>query len=860
MRYTLHDYQEDAVKNVLRNLEMARAAYKQFGSLSQFSLTALTGAGKTVMAAGVIEALFFGSDEYNIPADPGAVVLWFSDDPSLNEQSRIRIQSAASELDNRLRVVESDFGEPKFEPGHVYFLNTQKLSKNSRLVRGELSQGQDRLVQVRPDLLQSSIYDTIRNTIEDDNLTLYMVLDEAHRGMGSRNDKDRSTIVQRLINGQNGVPPIPIVWGISATVERFQKAMEDAQNRTAQPPVKVDPEKVQESGLLKDDIVLGIPDGGTGTYDLTLLRRAVDKIRASDAAWKQYTDEQGLEPVAPLLVVQMADRATDEEILNVVNLVHDYWPELPRDSGAIANVFGEHKTLVIGREEIPYIAPEQVQDTKRIRVLLAKSAISTGWDCPRAEVLMSFRPAQDETHITQLLGRMMRTPLARRIPKNQLLNSVDCLLPFFDRQTAKQVAKHLTEGTGGNGDDQVGNVNQRVLIDPIDLTQNPAVAPQVIDFFESLPTMTLPRKDVKPIRRLTALATALSKDGLVDKAVAQAYSHLHTFLDTQIAQEYKQRVDKARDDVQNMKGEELRAQMGGVFAPAKSFKESADPRAIEASFQAAGRVLSNQLAKSYADHLAGEDAEEDELLEAHIDVAAIGQVPDLVRAVEREADRLARQWLSDTREQRQVLSDVRKAEYTRLEGQSTQPERTNLTLPDTAQTNSREQLPDGTEGPLDTYPLHLLSTEDGLYPADLNGWEKRVLKQESEQEGFIGWYRNPSRGIEGSLAVPYKDPATGDWKALRPDFLFFSRDENGQLVADLVDPHGYHLSDALPKLRGLADFTEEVGSEFRRIEAVADIDGTLWKLDLKQEAVRTAIREADDAKALYVSDAATSYE
>ena len=124
---------------------------------------------------------------------------------------------------------------------------------------------------------------------------------------------------------------------------------------------------------------------------------------------------------------------------------------------------------------------------------------------------------------------------------------------------------------------------------------------------------------------------------------------------------------------------------------------------------------------------------------------------------------------------------------------------------------------------------------------------------------FVGWYRNPSRGLRDSLAVPYKDPTTGNWKPMRPDFLFFSRDDDGQLVADLIDPHGYHLTDALPKLRGLADFTEAVGRSFRRIEAVAELDGVLWKLDLKEDAVRAAIREATDAKALYLSNLARSY-
>lgn len=858
MRYTLHDYQEDAVKNVLRNLEMARAAYKQFGSLSQFSLTALTGAGKTVMAAGVLEALFFGSDEYNFVADPGAVVLWFSDDPSLNHQSRIRIQAAASELDNRLIVVETDFADTKFKPGHIYFLNTQKLSKNSRLVKGELVQEDGKLLQVRPDLLQSSIYDVIRNTIEDKELTLYMVLDEAHRGMSTSNsEKERTTIVQRLINGQNGVLPIPIVWGISATVDRFTNAMKNVTNRTAQPAVLVDAEKVQESGLLKDDIVLGIPEaGGSGTYDFTLLRRAVDKIKASDDAWKQYTDEQNLEPVAPLLVVQMADNATNEDIHNVLSAIYDQWA-LP--NGAVAHVFGEHRSLQIGREEIPYIPPEQVQDTKRIRVLLAKSAISTGWDCPRAEVLMSFRPARDETHITQLLGRMMRTPLARRIPKNQLLNSVDCLLPFFDRQTAKSVAERLTKGTGGAGGDE-GNPNQRVLIDPVDLSQNSEIDPQVVTFFEQLPTAVLPSKDVKPIKRLTALATALSKDGLLEGAVEKAFSQLHDFLDAKVSGEYQTRMERGREEVQTMKGEELRARMGGNgLAPTRSFSEEADPRAIEASFQAAGRLLSNQLAKSYAAHIAGSDAEEDEFLESHINVAAIGQIPDLVRDVEFEADRIAHQWLQDTRAQRSALSDAQQEIYFRLEKQSTRPWYNTMLLPVAAQTNSRERRTDGSEVDLPTYRLHLLSTEAGVYPAELNTWEEKVLEQEMQGQEFVGWYRNPSRGLRDSLAVPYKDPTTGNWKPMRPDFLFFSRDDDGQLVADLIDPHGYHLTDALPKLRGLADFTEAVGRSFRRIEAVAELDGVLWKLDLKEDAVRAAIREATDAKALYLSNLARSY-
>ena len=59
------------------------------------------------------------------------------------------------------------------------------------------------LPETRPDLRSPKMWDTIRNTIEDPSLTLYLVLDEAHRGMGKPSAASlsaKSTIVQRLIN------------------------------------------------------------------------------------------------------------------------------------------------------------------------------------------------------------------------------------------------------------------------------------------------------------------------------------------------------------------------------------------------------------------------------------------------------------------------------------------------------------------------------------------------------------------------------------------------------------------------------------------------------------------------------------
>src|SRR3954464_13565746 len=157
MKFTLKDYQTDAVRDVLLNLKKARKYWHNEADRSSFSLTAVTGAGKTVMAAAALEALFHGDDDYSFDADPGAVVIWFSDDPSLNEQTRFRLMESSDRLQHTdLVVVENTFNQAKFNPGKIYFLNTQKLGKKSLLVRGFDDAGT--FPEMRPDLRSYTVW------------------------------------------------------------------------------------------------------------------------------------------------------------------------------------------------------------------------------------------------------------------------------------------------------------------------------------------------------------------------------------------------------------------------------------------------------------------------------------------------------------------------------------------------------------------------------------------------------------------------------------------------------------------------------------------------------------------------------
>jgi type III restriction enzyme len=861
VRYTLKDYQDDAVGDVLRHLADARFDWHQRNRRVAFSLTATTGAGKTVMAAAVIEALFEGNAEYDFEPDPGAVVLWFTDDPSLNEQTRFRLEDAADRIArSRLVVIGSTFNQEKLEPGKVYFLNAQKLSKNSLLVKGaaipDQGSGSGQLRAPMPDGRSFTMWDILANTINDENRTLYLILDEAHRGMRLPTKRDRAekaTIVQRLVNGANGAPAVPIVWGISATVERFNEAMAEAADRTTYPPVKVDPARVQESGLLKDDIRLDFPVDA-GDFQMVLLKRATKKVKEATQLWQAYAEKEGAsaEAVAPLLVVQVPNKPSDERLLEAFRTIAVAWPELEPD--AMAHVFGEHSDIELGGFTVSYVSPELVHDRTHIRVLFAKDAISTGWDCPRAEVLVSFRPAEDEVHITQLLGRMVRTPLARRVPGNDLLNSVVCVLPYFNRLTATAVAKamvgdreHDVDGTGG-GD------GRRVLVTPVDMKVNEAIPTAVWKAFDRLPSQTLPRKAARPVRRLMALAQELSRDGLREGARKEAYRELCAVLDG-LAVRHGKDLEDARKSVLEVKGETIAA---GVFpreiSPAGSFMERADDRSVEADFRAAGRVLTPDLARVYADHVAVENEDDDGLFDAHVQIAALARVHGIADELDREADKLATKWFAEYRVPIKNLSDERRAVYDVIKGMASEPQRIEILRP-RIRTEETENL-DGKKLP--TRAGHLMSDEDGNFPiGTLNQWEIDVLDKEMARTGFRAWYRNPSRPSEDALAVAYED-GQGHWRRMCPDFVFLHGDDD-DIKVSIVDPHGIHLSDALGKLRGLAAFAEEFRDDFHRIEAIAQIEGTLRVLDLTDEAVRSEAANATDARTLYVGSAATNY-
>lgn len=436
----LFPFQNLAVNDLRKKIAMALGSYRSYKIPQVVSLQAPTGSGKTIIMASLIENIYFGSEDFE--EQPDAIFVWLSDSPQLNEQSKQKIEQKADRISFDQCVVISDesFDQEYLDDGKVYFLNTQKLGKSGNL--GQHS-----------DTRQYTIWETIENTSREKFDRLYFIIDEAHRGMQGKAAGTATSIMQRFIKGskEHNLSPVPVVIGMSATSARFT-ALVGETTSTLQKTV-ITPSQVRASGLLKDRIILTYPEDPSKNNDMAVLQAATDEWVDKCKHWYQYTYEQHYPNVNPVFVIQVlagsinkiSDSALDDIVAKIEERLGTRF-----DENEIVHTFGSTGTIQINGLNVPHVEPSEIADNRNIKVVLFKENLSTGWDCPRAETMMSFRRAEDSTYIAQLLGRMIRTPLQNRVLVDDSLNEVRLFLPYFNKNTVKDVIDELQNSEGGD--------------------------------------------------------------------------------------------------------------------------------------------------------------------------------------------------------------------------------------------------------------------------------------------------------------------------------------------------------------------------------------------------------------------------
>lgn len=238
---------------------------------------------------------------------------------------------------------------------------------------------------------------------------------------------------------------------MSATAERFNSLVGQATNSTLH-KVVISPAQVRQSGLLKDRIVITYPEDPIKHGDMAVLQAATDEWQDKCRHWYQYTYEQHYPNVNPVFVIQVCagsdKKISDTDLDDVIAKIEERMGDSFKEN-EVVHTFGSTGTLSIHGLTVPHIEPSEIAEDRRIRVVLFKENLSTGWDCPRAETMMSFRRAEDATYIAQLLGRMVRTPLQSHILVDDSLNDVRLFLPYFNQDTVQKVIDELQATEGG---------------------------------------------------------------------------------------------------------------------------------------------------------------------------------------------------------------------------------------------------------------------------------------------------------------------------------------------------------------------------------------------------------------------------
>ena len=441
MKVELFPFQIRALSDIRMKTAEALGSYHRTHAPQVVSFTAPTGAGKTIIMSALIESILYGDDSY--AEQPNAIIVWLSDSPQLNEQSKLKIDSKADKirLSQCVTVTEDSFDKETFEDGHIYFLNTQKLSVTSKLTKNS-------------DNRSYTIWETLANTVRDKSDRLYFIIDEAHRGMQGREASKATTIMQKFIKGsdEDHIPPMPVVIGMSATTQRFNALVEGTSSTIHKSIVTAD--EVRASGLLKDRIVITYPEASAVNNDMAILQAAADDWKEKWEHWTQYCFEQHYAYVNPILIIQVLNgtggKLTDTNLDDCIAKIEER-TGFKLESGQVVHTFGgTTASLTVNGLEVRYEEPSRIADDRNIRVVFFKENLSTGWDCPRAETMMSFKHANDATYIAQLLGRMVRTPMQMHIQVDDVLNDVHLYLPYFNEETVKDVVEALQSTEGGD--------------------------------------------------------------------------------------------------------------------------------------------------------------------------------------------------------------------------------------------------------------------------------------------------------------------------------------------------------------------------------------------------------------------------
>lgn len=337
-----------------------------------------TGSGKTII-------LTHFMDEY-MQGHAKTVFMWLTPGKgNLEEQSKAKMDKYIHNAQTKLLA---DVMAAGFAENDVCFINWEKLTKKGN--------------NALKDSERTNFLEWIEKAL-DDGLTFKIVIDESHQNFTAKADE----IVQLFKTDK--------IIRCSATPLSDKKAK----------LIEIPEEDVIAEGLIKKLLVINenFPQVvETDNQTNYLLDKALVKQRELRSLLLQCGTD-----INPLIVVQLPNNS--DLLLDTVEKFFER-NGITYEAGSLAVwLSGRHENL----DNISENSGEQV-------AVIIKQAVATGWDCPRAYILVKLRDNMDETFEVQTIGRIRRMPEAKHYDCDALDS---CYLYTFDGKFTRGVKASL---------------------------------------------------------------------------------------------------------------------------------------------------------------------------------------------------------------------------------------------------------------------------------------------------------------------------------------------------------------------------------------------------------------------------------
>ena len=370
MNINLKQYQQKAVDQLTT---IIKKLLTKEGIKKVCVFQAPTGSGKTIMTSKFIEELI-----KELP-DTEMCFIWVTvgkgDLHLQSKHSLARIFDGAP----RVSLVEEEFtgARERIVKNEVVVVNWEKLRSKERLT------GSWKNVLMK-DGEKINFRDVLSKTREQRKIVL--IIDESHIGATA----ERTNELREEINAD-------VILEMSATPKIHLNPKDIAQGMAGF--VYVDPKDVIEAGVIKKELIINegitkIPDDESDSQEV-VLGLAFQKRLQLKKLFQQKSSN-----INPLVLIQVPTaEAGKDKIESTKNFLSKR--DITEGNRKLAIWLSEQKS-----KTLDWVADPE----NEIEYLIFKQAIDTGWDCPRAHILVKFRETYSETFEIQTVGRILRMP------------------------------------------------------------------------------------------------------------------------------------------------------------------------------------------------------------------------------------------------------------------------------------------------------------------------------------------------------------------------------------------------------------------------------------------------------------------